>query len=472
MLQLLTLIMQATPREAVTSVLHSDHKGYPVAAILLQGGELEAAEELLRGYSQQQAVPPVGVLQQYASAAAAAAGWDSAPSNQQSAASAAAGRVLEVLPDLPLKQIVAALDAAAAAAAGRVLEVLPDLPLKQIVAAIDAAAAAAGDMPAAAVLNQLVDITLSTAAGSSSQALAGMSAKELQSLMTYRCRPGATAADVASAQQLLKGWEAANRQQAPDVALATYIAAAAAAAAAPEAAEVQDTYQKWLKAASAGRLLGLLKWLLQQQALAGVAAVLQELASRQGSTEEAVQQQLQEVLLEIEEVVNSSTSSTTTAAAGKALSSCLLLGLEPTVAVIVSHMNQVVSQCSHAAMPANAAAALGFPLLPPAGAAAAAAESAAVTHHLSCLVTHLLDQDPEWSTGWEQQLQPPAAAAALFSCWAWCSLAPPQLLQLYNGMRQLPGSKELLLTQRVCEVALAAAGQARDWDAGGYRGHS
>jgi hypothetical protein len=227
---------------------------------------------------------------------------------------------------------------------------------------------------------------------------------------------------------------------------------------------------EWVTSASEARLLTLLKLLLQQRAVAGVAVVLQQLVSRQDSAEqaEALQQQLQEVLPHIEQVVNCSTGSSTTAAAGRALHSCLQLGLHPATVVVVSHMNQVVSQHSNAAMPATAAATLGLlQSTGAAGSASAAAESAAVSHHLSRLVTHLVDQDPDWLTGWEQQLQPPAAAAALFSCWAWCSLAPPQLLQLYNSMRQVEGSKELLLSQRVCEVALAAAGQARNWDAGG-----
>jgi hypothetical protein len=429
--------------------------GNRAVQLLLQGRELEAAEELLRGYSQQQAVLPVEVLPQYASGAAAAAssGRKSTGGMSNEAVVAAAGRVLGVLPDLSVGQLIAALEAAATA----------------------------GDMPAAAVLDKLVGHVLAEAAGSSSQPVTSMSAEQLQSLVAYRCRQEATAADVASAGRLLRSWEAARKKQVPDLTLTTYFAAAAALVVEPGALDAQEAPIKWLKSASEERLLALLRLLLQQQAVAGAASILKQLVSRQNSSEQliSVQQQLRQVMPQIEDLVkSSSTSSTAAAAASGVLSWCLQLGLHVPTEFVVDHLNQALSHHSHGAMPASAAAALSFLQLSGAGAAgsmsaeAAAAESAAVTHHLSRLVTHLVDQDPEWLTGWEQQLQPPAAAAALFSCWAWCSVAPPQLLQLYNGMRQVPGSKELLLPQRVCEVALAAAGQARDWDAGAWVCHT
>jgi hypothetical protein len=86
---------------------------------------------------------------------------------------------------------------------------------------------------------------------------------------------------------------------------------------------------------------------------------------------------------------------------------------------------------------------------------------------LSDIAAHLVKQDPEWLTGWEQQLQPGTAAAVLFSSWAWGQPEEPgQVVALYNSIRQLRDVKELLLPQLVCEVALAAAGQAGDWGAG------
>jgi hypothetical protein len=101
-------------------------------------------------------------------------------------------------------------------------------------------------------------------------------------------------------------------------------------------------------------------------------------------------------------------------------------------------------------------------LCQPTDQAAAAAAAAAV------------DAETSFDTSWFGRLSSPAAAVALFSCWAWpqqqqqlgAAGAADLLLQLYHASRQAAGAAKPRLTGLLLDLGLAAAGRAEAWQEG------
>ncbi len=75
----------------------------------------------------------------------------------------------------------------------------------------------------------------------------------------------------------------------------------------------------------------------------------------------------------------------------------------------------------------------------------------------------------ELDTSWIDKLSGPAAAAALFSCWAWQlpgSGSPEVLLLLYHRARQAKAAAKPSIEGLLLDLGLAAAGRAAAWHEG------
>jgi hypothetical protein len=462
LLQLLQLLAghegtQQPGVQAAIGHLTQQQAAAAAAQLLKEEQYVKAAEQLLQGYAAEGHPLSSDLLVTYA----AAAGSSTGPNSPSGAT--AAQRVLGVVPGLQEQLVAEALQVALGSSSSSRSSshpgAAPAVPVLEALLAAVSTGAAAG----------------AAAAGGNLGDAASMSPELLVSLVKYKCAAG-RAQDVDGAAQLLEGWLEAGKGV-PTEATAYFVASVAAEPTASSsntgiAGEAQLQARLLTAAAGAGQLLEILACLLSHQAPGpAVAAVLTQLAAGDTVSVQQQHEQLAPLVPQLHEVANQLCQAGAWQVVQQLLSSCMHLGVQLPPTAAAAYLNHLAGSQPEAAAPATAAAALQFiGASSNNGGAAGTSEaqrSAAVTLQLSDMAAYLIQQDPEWLTAWEQGLQPSIAAAVLFSCWAWGQPEEPgQVVALYNSIRQLQGVRELLLPQLVCEVALAAAGQAGDWGAG------
>jgi hypothetical protein len=436
--------------QAAMGYLTQQQAAAAAVQLLKEEQYVEAAEQLVQGYVAEGHPLTTGLLVAYAAAAGVGG---VGIGNKSPIAAVAAQRVLTVLSGLQVPVVAEALQVALGSSSSNPGSAAAVPVLEALLAAVSTGSAAGA----------------AAAAGGPADA-ASMSPELLVSLVTYKCAAGA-AQDVEGAAQLLEGWLEAGKN-APAPGTAAFVAAVAAGTdASSKCGQAQLQARLLTAAAGAGQLVEVLTCLLSQQAPGpAVAAALTQLAAGDTATTQQQQEQLALLLPQLHAVVEQQCQAGAWQVVQQLLSSFMQLGVQLPATAAAAYLNHLASS-QPAAAPASAAAVLHFlgASSNDGGAAAApeAQHSAAVTLQLSDVASYMIKLEPEWTTSWEQQLQPFTAAAVLFSCWAWAQPEEPgQVVALYNSIRQLQGVRELLLPQLVCEVALAAAGQAGDWGAG------